>query len=187
MRKQNSRRLIASIHEGITKRLRTKDEEILKMGQINWSLEEKVKSLMIENQILKESVQTNEATANALRNKLQLVLAQIQLQHQQQQQHHDLTDNITAKAMETGTALVDDAESCCGGNYEEDDTERKVRDNNDDSSKLKCRSCGKEESCVLLVPCRHLCVCTSCVSSLNVCPICNSAKSAVVVVNMSLF
>ncbi|KAK1430887.1 hypothetical protein QVD17_13983 [Tagetes erecta] len=175
MRRQNARRLIAAVHEGITKRLKTKEEEIIKIGQMNWSLEEKVKSLIVENQILKELCETNEATANALRNKLQQVLAQIQLPH------HEFADN-SAKAKAT-SALVDDAESFCGSNYEEDherDRERKVSDR-------WCRSCGKEESCVLLLPCRHLCVCTSCVSSLNICPICNSVKSAAVVVNMNLF
>ncbi|KAI3804703.1 hypothetical protein L1987_26446 [Smallanthus sonchifolius] len=151
MRKQNSRRLILAVHEGIMKRLKTKEEEILKIGRMNWSLEEKVKSLSVENQILKELVQSNEATANALRNKLQQVLAQVQLQ--QQHHHLDFADN-GAKAT---VLMVDDAESHCGSNYEEDHRhdggERKVIDANDENEDCNpssrygrwCRKCRKLE------------------------------------------
>ncbi|KAI7758364.1 hypothetical protein M8C21_013725 [Ambrosia artemisiifolia] len=193
MRKRNTRRLITAVNEGIMKRLKTKEEEYVKIERLNVSLEEKVKSLNIENQILKESVQTNEATANALRNKLQLVLAHLQLQ-----QHNN--NNIDS------TVSVDDVQSCCGSNYnmdnrqveEEDDGyggERKVKDidNNDDCNRSRnrygrinrwCRMCEREESCVLLLPCRHLCVCTLCVESISFCPVCNAIKSACVHVNL---
>ncbi|KAJ0593671.1 putative transcription factor C2H2 family [Helianthus annuus] len=187
IQKQNTMRMITAVNEAITKRLKTKEDEYLKIGRLNWTLEEKVKSLNIENQILKELVQTNEATANALRNKLQQVLAQVQ---QQQQQHHHFDS---------------DAQSYCGSNYEEDN--RQVAENDDGEGKRKvsgndenedcktssrygrmkrwCRRCEKEESCVLLLPCRHLCVCTLCVSSISFCPVCNVAKTAGVMVNMS--
>ncbi|KAI3755971.1 hypothetical protein L1987_55782 [Smallanthus sonchifolius] len=138
MRKQNSTRLILAVHEGIMKRLKTKEEEILKIGWMNWSLEEKVKSLSVENQILKELVQANESTANALRNKLQQVLAQVQLQ--QQQHHIDFADN----AVKATVLMVDDAESHCGSNYEEDHRhgggERKVTDANDENE--DCNTSG---------------------------------------------
>ncbi|PWA95461.1 zinc ion binding protein [Artemisia annua] len=69
-RKRNSRRIIAAVEEGISKRLRAKEEEIIKIAKLNWALEEKVKSLCVENQIWRELAQTNEATANTLRNNL---------------------------------------------------------------------------------------------------------------------
>ncbi|KAI3703735.1 hypothetical protein L1987_73929 [Smallanthus sonchifolius] len=192
MRRRNSSRLAAA-YEGIMNRLKTKNDKILKIGQLNRSLEEKVKSITVENQIWRELAQTNEATANALRNNLQQVLAEIQLQ----QQRLDLADN------------GDDAQSQCGSNFEEDHRqmaengggERKVNNNPNDESEYcksksssrygglnrRCRSCGEEESCVLLLPCRHLCVCSRCVSSIDICPVCNSTKSAVVHVNMTSF
>ncbi|KAK1417957.1 hypothetical protein QVD17_27093 [Tagetes erecta] len=159
MRRRNTRRLAAASYEGIMKRLKSKEEQIQKIGEINRSLEEKVKAITVENQIWRELAETSEATANALRNNLQQVLTEIH-----QQQHEE--DN--------------DGESRCGSNFEEDyyrgevEGERKVND----GIERVCRSCGKEESCVLLLPCRHLCVCSLCVSSLNVCPLCNSANSA---------
>ncbi|KAF2317659.1 hypothetical protein GH714_039490 [Hevea brasiliensis] len=74
-RKRQARRIIEAIEEGMLKRLRAKEEEIEKMGKLNWALEERVKSLCIENQIWRDLAQTNEATANALRTNLEQVLA----------------------------------------------------------------------------------------------------------------
>lgn len=198
-RRRNSMRLIAAAEEGINKRLRSKEEEIVKIGRLNSALEEKVKSLSVENQIWQQMAQTNEATANALRRNLQRILTQIQ----QQQNQTGWPDKTT----------VDDVQSCCGSNYDEEHhqspplaaadevavTAMKSNQGNDVDSnycnsgsdnngrKLKrwCRNCGKMESCVLLLPCRHLCICSACESSINACPICKSTKNATVHVNMS--
>nr|XP_043628895.1 probable BOI-related E3 ubiquitin-protein ligase 2 [Erigeron canadensis] len=162
MRKRNSKRLIEAAQQGIMKRLKTKEEEITKMGQLNHSLQEKVKTLTLENQIWMELAQTNEATANTLRNNLQQVLNQLQLQQDQQ---HDTT-NINN---------VDDTQSSCyGSNYE-------------NNKRWLCWKCRKKEACVLLLPCRHLCVCNVCDDSggISICPVCKSTKSAGVHVNMT--
>ncbi|GJS21128.1 probable BOI-related E3 ubiquitin-protein ligase 3 [Tanacetum coccineum] len=137
MRRRNAKILIVAANEGIMKKLKTKEEEITRLNQVNWSLEEKLKSLLVENQIWRELAQTNEATAY----NLQQLLAQAQLQQQEQEQ-----------------TLVNDVESCCGSNYEED------------VSTKKCLECGKKESCVLVLPCRHLCLCNVCESTITICP-----------------
>lgn len=174
-RKRQARRIIEAIEEGMLKRLRAKEEEIEKMGKLNWALEERVKSLCIENQIWRDLAQTNEATANALRTNLEQVLAA--------QVKDERIRGETA-------AEMDDAQSCCGSSGEGEMkrfSERcmmasGVQDK--DTSRL-CRNCRKEESCVLLLPCRHLCLCTVCGSSLNTCPICKATKNASFLVNMS--
>ncbi|GJW67424.1 probable BOI-related E3 ubiquitin-protein ligase 3 [Tanacetum coccineum] len=145
MRRRNGKRLIVAANDGIMKRLKIKEDEITRLNQLNWSLEEKLKSLLVENQIWRELAQTNEATAN----NLQQLLAQAQLQQQ---------------------------ESCCGSNYEEHVTD-KVNSN-------KCLKCGKKESCVLVLPCRHLCLCNVCESTTTICPVCTSTKSAALLINM---
>ncbi|XP_071730312.1 probable BOI-related E3 ubiquitin-protein ligase 3 [Rutidosis leptorrhynchoides] len=163
MRRRNTRKIMELANEGIIKRLKTKEDEIIQIGQLNYSLEEKVKSLSVENQIWKQLAQSNEATANALRNNLQQVLTQVQLQQQQ-----NFTD------------FTDDVQSCCGSNNQEE----KGKNESGKKSNKWCRNCRKEESSVLLLPCRHLCVCSECVSSISNCPICKSTKSAGVQVNM---
>ncbi|GER52760.1 SBP (S-ribonuclease binding protein) family protein [Striga asiatica] len=159
-RKRYTRRIATAVEEHIMKRLRSKEEEIQKMGKLNWALAEKVKSLCVENQIWRDLAQANEATANALRCNLENVLAQVQNDEPR------------------GDAAADEAQSsCCGSNP--DETSRVP----EDASSRMCRSCGKEESSVLLLPCRHLCLCALCASSLQMCPLCNSTQTATLHVN----
>lgn len=148
-------RLMIAAEEQISKKLRSKDNEIIKISKLNYALEEKVKSLIVENQIWKQMAETNEATANVLRRNLQGILTDMQ---QNQNQN-------------------DDVESCCGSN-EGNNVNSYSRNN-------KCKNCGKKESCVLLLPCRHLSICSVCESEVNFCPICKSLKNATVHVNMS--
>lgn len=53
-RKRHSRRVIEAVEVGMIKRLKAKEEEIEKIGKLNWALEERVKSLYIENQIWRD-------------------------------------------------------------------------------------------------------------------------------------
>ncbi|XP_042519321.1 probable BOI-related E3 ubiquitin-protein ligase 3 [Macadamia integrifolia] len=192
-RKRHSRRLMAVLEERITKRLKAKEEEIEKIGKLNWVLEERVKSLCVENQIWRDLAQTNEATANALRSHLEQVLAQAK-----DECHRGAPED---EAVAAGAVVADDAASCCGSSdYGADEEEvgsqrtlveaardggRSRNNGGGMSGNRWCRNCGKEESCVLLLPCRHLCLCTVCGSTLHTCPICKSNKNASVHVNMS--
>ncbi|KAK6268398.1 hypothetical protein QUC31_012558 [Theobroma cacao] len=179
-RKRQSRMLITAIQEGVMKKLKEKDEEIQRMGKLNWVLQERVKSLYVENQLWRDLAQTNEATANSLRTNLEQVLA-----HVSEERH------VSGGA----AALADDAESSCGSS---DEGWRKVvppqpqgrggglQDKAVVGHNRKCRKCGEKESSVLLLPCRHLCLCTMCGSTLvGTCPVCDSVTNASVHVNMS--
>lgn len=176
-RKRNSRRIIAAVEEGISKKLQAKQEEILKIARLNHALEEKVKSLYVENQIWRELAQTNEATANTLRNNLKQILEQVV--------NDDFRHNNNTCVDETAAGIAaEDAQSCCESNNEENVNDDCSSSSNNNNNRL-CNKCGKDESCVLLLPCRHLCLCTGCASSVNVCPICKSVKNISVHVNMS--
>ncbi|KAF5728201.1 BOI-related E3 ubiquitin-protein ligase 3 [Tripterygium wilfordii] len=175
-RKRQARRIIEGIEEGMMKRLRAKEDEIRKIGKLNSALEDRVKSLCMENQIWRDLAQTNEAAANAIRTNLEQVLA------------------ATTRLGDAAAAVMDDAQSCCGstggGGGEEEEVEQRMmvnRAHGKGSSRTSrmCRNCGKGGACVLLLPCRHLCLCTVCGSNLHTCPICKSTKNASVHINMS--
>ncbi|XVF40040.1 hypothetical protein PTKIN_Ptkin01aG0080400 [Pterospermum kingtungense] len=191
-RKRQSRMFITTIQEGVMRKLKEKDEEIQRMGKLNWVLQERVKSLYVENQLWRDLAQTNEATANSLRTNLEQVLA-----HVSEERHASAAVGGGAAA----AALADDAESSCGSSDEgwrkvvppqpqgqqgvggsgAQDKAAVVVNNN-----RKCRKCGEKESSVLLLPCRHLCLCTMCGSTLvGTCPVCDSLTNASVHVNMS--
>ncbi|XP_031255259.1 probable BOI-related E3 ubiquitin-protein ligase 3 [Pistacia vera] len=172
-RKRQARRILDAIEESVMKKLRAKEEEIEKMGKLNWALEERVKSLCMENQIWRDLAQSNEAAANALRSNLEQVLAATQAK-----------DVRTPGGGFQDDEVIDDAQSCCGSSCDGDEKERRRSDGGESTSGM-CRNCRKEEACVLLLPCRHLCLCTVCGSGLHTCPVCKSVKTGSVHVNMS--
>lgn len=172
-RARQSRTLISRIQEAMVKKLKEKDEEIQRIGKLNWALQERVKTLCVENQIWRELAQTNEATANSLRSNLEQVLA------------HVGVDRPPAAG-----AAADDAESSCGstnGGEDNYDDERRctVEGGGDAVAGRRCRRCGVREAIVLLLPCRHLCLCTMCGSTVRNCPVCDSGMNASVHVNFS--
>lgn len=167
-RKRQARKIMEAIEERVTKKLRGKEEEMEKIEKINWALEERVKSLCIENQIWRDLAQTNEATATALRSNLEQILATAQ--------QVKVDKRNRGVGLEAAADEVDDAQSCCGSSW---DVEK-----NGDGGRL-CRTCREEESCVLLLPCRHLCSCTVCAPRLHICPICKSPKNASLQIKMS--
>lgn len=182
-RKRNSRRIMEALEESVMRKLRAKEDEIQTIAKLNWALEERVKSLCVENKIWRDLAQTNEATANILRNNLAQVLAQVQDDTQQRHQN--------------GAAeLVEDAQSCCGSNENEivevgtlqkkkKKKKNVVESEEGGNNRRLCRSCGKEEACVMLLPCRHLCLCSVCGSSQHICPVCRSIKNCSLHVNLS--
>ncbi|KAF8048255.1 hypothetical protein N665_2587s0002 [Sinapis alba] len=149
-----TRMLASAVQNGIAKKLKEKDEEIARLRNLNWVLQERVKSLYVENQIWRDMAQTNEAHANNLQTNLNQVLAQVQ----------------------TLPAVVeDDAESSCGSCVE-----------GGEAVGGGCKRCGEREASVLVLPCRHLCLCKVCGSALlQTCPVCDSVMNASVHVNMS--
>ncbi|XP_048131548.1 probable BOI-related E3 ubiquitin-protein ligase 3 [Rhodamnia argentea] len=159
--KQQYEALLLSIHDSVARKLKEKDTEIRKIWKSNLLLQEKVKFLAAENQIWRGLAQTNEAAANSLRSDLEHALAR-------------------------GGGGVDDAESCCGSN----DPGRAGADCGDAAAESGrgwrwCGAFGQRESRVVLLPCRHLCLCVACGPSHRDCPACGSGVTASVHANLS--
>ncbi|KAG2688098.1 hypothetical protein I3843_09G078400 [Carya illinoinensis] len=175
---EQKRMLLSACQENFTNKLKEKDEEIQRMGKLNWVLQERVKSLWLENQIWRDLAQTNEATANNLRSDLEQVLAHVS---------KDSDAESSCGSNDMGRCVVGEE-----GNQEEAETATTVREKavvggggDGHSHRIMCRQCRAKESRVLLLPCRHLCLCTTCGSSLRNCPVCHSAINASVHVNFS--
>ena len=65
--------VVGTVEAAAAKWLRA-EEEIQRMGRLNWALEERVKSLYVEAQVWRDLAQSNEAASNALRGELQQAL-----------------------------------------------------------------------------------------------------------------
>ncbi|TKV92120.1 hypothetical protein SEVIR_9G142700v4 [Setaria viridis] len=167
---RHARQVVAAVEAAAAKRLRAKDEEIQRIGRLNWALEERVRSLCVEAQVWRDLAQSNEAMVNALRGELQ--------------QAHD------AQQARRGVG-TDDAESCCcgengvAGGIGADDNEEEEAGTSSASHKRMCTMCGKGAAEVLLLPCRHLCACAPCAAAAVACPACGCAKNGSVCVNFS--
>ncbi|KAL2484119.1 putative BOI-related E3 ubiquitin-protein ligase [Forsythia ovata] len=162
--------VVGAIREGVMKKLNEKDEQIQRIDKLNSLLQQRLKSLFVENQLYRNMALANEAMANSLRTNLEQLLVA----------------NVNNKHHSAGTgprAVAEDTESCCGsnGNYERD---RRTAE----KEERMCKRCGEKESCVLLLPCRHLCLCAVCgrgSDQLKACQVCNTHTSATLHVNMS--
>ncbi|KAJ8470117.1 hypothetical protein OPV22_024460 [Ensete ventricosum] len=153
-RKRFTRQILAALEEGMSKRLRASQEEIARLGKMNWALEERIKSLCVENQMWRDMARSNEATANALRTNLEQFIA-----------------------AQEAAATAADAESCCCVG---DDGEAEAG-----ARRSACRICHDGEPSVLLLPCRHLCLCAACGPAVDACPVCQCSKNGSVCINMS--
>ncbi|TYH53362.1 hypothetical protein ES332_D09G095500v1 [Gossypium tomentosum] len=168
-RENQWRTLITLIQERVLKQLKAKDEEIQRMGKINWVLQQRVKCLCVESQRWRDLARTNEAAANSLRTDLERVLA------------HAGEERLRGMS----AAADDGGESSCCGSSEEGWREVVVPPSGA-AVMRKCKKCGEGEASVVLLPCRHLCVCRMCGSAMvGTCPVCHFITNASVHVNLS--
>jgi E3 ubiquitin-protein ligase BOI and related proteins len=152
-------RFYMEIGSEISKKLKRKADEMGIITHANRILEIKIKNLAMEAQFWRNLAQSNEAEANILRANLEEVLA-------------------SKREEIINQSIVDEAESCCsGGENEEEKVPTKI---------TVCRYCGEKASSVLILPCRHLCLCDSCgVDTMVVlCPVCGGDRNGVFKVNL---
>ncbi|KAK4437625.1 putative BOI-related E3 ubiquitin-protein ligase 2 [Sesamum alatum] len=81
-------------------------------------------------------------------------------------------NSTIGRLREAAGNAAEDAESCCV--EEEKKTETWV----EKTRKMVCRCCNSRNSCVIMLPCRHLCSCRDCEALLHSCPVCRTVKKA---------
>lgn len=150
-----------ALEKGVHKKLHEKELEIENMNKKNKELGDRIKQVAMEAQSWHYRAKYNESVINVLKNNIQQLMAQ-----------------GTAQAREgSGDSEVDDAIS--SSNHQ-----RIVVQGQQQNRTPKCRACGGKDISVLILPCRHLCLCTDCEGFINVCPVCQVIKTASVLVYM---
>ncbi|CAN6486256.1 unnamed protein product [Victoria cruziana] len=185
------RQVVAAAEVGMQRILRGKDEEIESMNRRNSALEEKVRALLVEGQVWRSLAQANEATVAALRRDLELLLlsnadgnnnARLPSSLEEGQGDNDVEccsygDRANDK---DGGATKSGCDGGGGGGVGEEEEQKPTR-----RRVMGCKVCGRREVSVLVLPCRHLCLCGECDGRSENCPLCSSPKTATVQVYMS--
>lgn len=181
-RQRHSRQLLAVAEEGFARRLREKDVEMEKLKRQNQELMERFTQLNAESHHWQTKLRSTETMVNILRSNLHQAQAQQQAQ-QAQQQAFPLSREQQSKEG-CGDSEADD----CASSYVDDRNDAHIRTFNENKElreQRTCRVCRCNDVSMLLLPCRHLCLCQDCEGQLNACPLCRTRKNASVQVYMS--
>ncbi|EEF51987.1 probable BOI-related E3 ubiquitin-protein ligase 3 isoform X2 [Ricinus communis] len=149
---------LSAIETGIGKKLHEKEVEIQNMNRRNNELVERIKQISTEVQSWQCRAKYNESVVNALKSNLKQVLAQ----------------GVIQRKEGCGDSEVDSAASYAYENH------WSILEANSVTFKrqMVCRACKTKEASILLLPCRHLCLCKDCAGSVDACPICQILKTA---------
>lgn len=148
-----------ALEKEVSCRIRAKDIEIENLNQKNKELMEKMRQLAIEAQSWHLRAKQNESLVNILKNNINQVYLQ---------------GGAGVLKEGCGDSVADDAVSSCNQNGP---SLKEVM--------VSCKSCRSKEVCVLMLPCRHLCLCIECDVFVDICPVCRVQKSGSLQVYMS--
>ncbi|KAI3922251.1 hypothetical protein MKX01_005940, partial [Papaver californicum] len=152
----NQSQTISFVKERILQKLREKETEVEDVNKKNAELEEQIRVLLVDAGNWKQQATCNENMITSLRINLQKVSAQ----------NKDSKEGC-------GDSELNDTASFCNGR-----TINQVvfKENKGLKKLMTCKVCGYNEACMLLLPCRHLCLCKNCESKVSFCPLCQISK-----------
>lgn len=168
-RQRYLRSLLSVIEEGLSGRLRDKDLEIEKLNRRNMELEERVKQLKLEAHVWQSKARNHEVMVATLKSNLQQAVVQ-----SKEQTREGCGDNG-----------ADDAESTHLDPNAEINYAKLLRGSMDPRDQITCKICRNNVVSILLLPCKHLCLCRDCEMTFDTCPVCHAIKNASVEVYMS--
>uniref|UniRef100_A0A0A9F614 RING-type domain-containing protein n=1 Tax=Arundo donax TaxID=35708 RepID=A0A0A9F614_ARUDO len=152
-RRRHVRAVVLAVERAAARRLRAAEADLERALARNAELDEKLRQMGAEGQAWQGVASGHEAAAAGLRATIDQVL-----------------QSPCAGADGEGAGEAEDAESCC---FERQQVERAAN-----GGGRACRACGGAEACVLLLPCRHLCLCGGCEAAVDACPVCAATKNA---------
>lgn len=153
----NQLQTLSYVEEKVLQKLREKEAEVEEINKKNMELELQMEQLAVEANTWQQRAQYNDNMINSLRFNLQQVA-----------QSRDSKEGC-------GDSEVDDTASCCNGRAIDFHVLRK--DRNEMKELITCKVCRINGACMLLLPCKHLCLCKECEIKLTHCPLCHGFKN----------
>ncbi|KAF4366143.1 hypothetical protein CsatB_022231 [Cannabis sativa] len=173
MKQRHIASFLTAIEKGVSKKLREKDAEIENINRKNRELVERMKQVAMEAQSWHYRAKYNESVVNVLKSNLQQAISQ----------------GAADQGKEGfGDSEIDDAVSYIDPSNMlsiPGTTINSLPKNQGSRDTMTCRACKSREVSMLLMPCRHLCLCKECDAFIGACPVCQLMKTASVQVYLS--
>lgn len=172
MRQRHMTSFLAPIEKVVRKKLREKDLELENMNRKNRELVERIKQAAVEAQNWHYKAKYNESVVNLLKNNLQHAISQGADQGKEGFGDSEVDD--AASYIDPHNMAIPGGPGRANSQHKEGLKEQMI-----------CRACKSKEVSILLIPCRHLCICKECEGLISVCPVCQSMKTTGVQVYLS--
>ncbi|XP_019156779.1 PREDICTED: E3 ubiquitin-protein ligase BOI-like [Ipomoea nil] len=157
-RQRHYRALLGAAEESVARKLREKEAEVEKAARRNSELHARAQQLSAEAQAWQARARAQEVTAATLQAQLQQVIM----------------NAGAVQEREDGNAPA------CGAGGDAEDAESAYIDPDRVvlSPGPSCKACRKRIASVVVLPCRHLCLCSACDAVAQACPLCLSVRSS---------
>lgn len=173
-RHRHYRALLEAAEESVARRFREKEAEVEKAKRRNVELEARAVQLGAEVQVWQAKAKAQEVTAASLQAQLQQAIMNGGAGLTQQDSRRG-GEEWRKRAGGESEAQAEDAESAYV------DPGRVVSA----ASGPCCKACRTRAAAVVLLPCRHLCLCTECDRVAQACPLCLTFRNSSVEVFLS--
>lgn len=170
-RQRHYRALLSAAEESTSRRLREKEAEVEKATRRNAELEARAAQLSVEAQVWQAKARAQEATAATLQAQLQQAIMSSGA--------HD------RRGLDEGGVITCAAGGGVEGQAEDAESAYVDPDRVTAASGPSCKACRKRVASVVILPCRHLCLCTECDRVAQACPLCLSLRNSSVEVFLS--
>lgn len=136
-----------------------------KAARRNVELEARAAQLSVEAQVWQAKARAQESQAATLQAQLQKAMMSGVSPSQDSRRAEDPLGGVEGQAEDAESAYIDPDRVVVSG--------------------PRCKACRRRVASVVLIPCRHLCLCTECDQVAQACPLCLTLRSSSVEVYLS--
>ncbi|GMI95609.1 hypothetical protein like AT1G32740 [Hibiscus trionum] len=161
--------LLVAAEESVARRLREKEAEVERATRLNVELEARAAQLSVEAQVWQAKAKAQEAAAASLQEQLQQAMicggSAAAQDNRRGDERLQSTGRVAGQAEDAESAYVDPDRM--------------------EASGPSCKACRTGVASVVLLPCRHFCLCTECDRVAQACPLCLAVRNSSVEVFLS--